>query len=110
MNMRVSKEEMAIMLPTSLSTYTTDDLYVPAAETARPTLMQRLMGALSWLGSLPARRAVLDELSCLSDHELADIGLNRSDLPRVFDPSFAAQQSAERGRIGGLAAPLPTRF
>ena len=26
----------------------------------------------------------------LTDRELADIGLSRVDLPRVFDPAFAA--------------------
>ena len=38
------------------------------------------------------RRAVLDELSALSDRELADIGLNRNELSRVFDPQFAKQR------------------
>jgi uncharacterized protein YjiS (DUF1127 family) len=28
------------------------------------------------------------ELACMSDHELMDIGLTRSDLHRVFDPAF----------------------
>jgi len=32
---------------------------------------------------------VLDELSALSDHELADIGLSRTGISRVFDPAFA---------------------
>jgi len=39
---------------------------------------------------------VLDELGMLSDHELADIGLSRVDLPRVFDPAFAADREAQR--------------
>jgi len=37
---------------------------------------------------------VLDELSGLSDHELADIGLARNDLSRVFDPAFAHARRA----------------
>jgi uncharacterized protein YjiS (DUF1127 family) len=28
------------------------------------------------------------ELAAMSDHELADIGLSRSDLSRVFEPRF----------------------
>lgn len=36
------------------------------------------------------RQTVLHELAMLSDRELADIGLTRADLPRVFDPAFAA--------------------
>ena len=46
---------------------------------------------MRWLAEMPRRRAVLDELGRLSDHELADIGLTRGDLPRVFDPSFTVQ-------------------
>lgn len=33
----------------------------------------------------PARRRVMDELSMLTDRELADIGLTRGDIGRVFD-------------------------
>ncbi|MDB5369875.1 MAG: hypothetical protein JWP20_1433 [Roseomonas sp.] len=32
----------------------------------------------------PRRRRVMDELSMLTDRELADIGLNRGDIGRVF--------------------------
>ncbi len=54
----------------------------------------RKTGLITWL----ARRAAaviawhrnnqaLSELSAMSDRELSDIGLNRSDLARVFDPA-----------------------
>jgi uncharacterized protein YjiS (DUF1127 family) len=33
----------------------------------------------------PSRRRVMDELSMLSDRELADIGLNRGDIAGVFN-------------------------
>jgi uncharacterized protein YjiS (DUF1127 family) len=36
----------------------------------------------------PERRATFERLRMLSDRELADIGLTRSDLGRVFDPDF----------------------
>jgi uncharacterized protein YjiS (DUF1127 family) len=39
---------------------------------------------LSW----PARRATYDKLRRLSDRELADIGLTRGDISRVFEPDF----------------------
>lgn len=42
------------------------------------------------------RREVLTELARLSDRELADIGLTRGDVPRIFDPVFAARRSAAR--------------
>jgi uncharacterized protein YjiS (DUF1127 family) len=51
------------------------------------------------------RRSVLNELSRLSDRELADIGLTRGDLLLVFDPGFAAQREAARtARCLGLRA------
>ena len=46
----------------------------------------------------PQRRAVLAELSTLTERELADVGLSRSDVPRVFDAGFA------RARAMGHAA------
>jgi uncharacterized protein YjiS (DUF1127 family) len=35
----------------------------------------------------------------LTEHELADIGLTRADLPRVFDPAFAAEHARGRDYI-----------
>ena len=45
------------------------------------------------------RRAVMTEMALMSDHELSDIGLTRSDLPRVFDPGFAADHARGRDYI-----------
>ena len=47
--------------------------------------MRRLFAGIA---ALPQRRAVISELNTLTDRELADIGLHRSDLKRVFDPRF----------------------
>jgi uncharacterized protein YjiS (DUF1127 family) len=52
----------------------------------------RVAAALLWLAGMPKRRAVIAELSRLSDHDLADIGLSRGDLPRVFDAAFVASR------------------
>ncbi len=54
---------------------------------AKPGLIARVT---MWLADQPRRRAVLNELRSLTDHELADIGLARADLHRVFDPEFVA--------------------
>jgi len=63
-------------------------------------LLARVGGAFTAIGryvaELPARRAVINELSTLSDRELADIGLARSDVRRVFDDAFVA------GRRGAI--------
>lgn len=86
MNAPLSKEQMSLLMSDSL-TYRN-----PAVEAApHPVatgLFARLRAAVAHLASLPQRRAVLDELSLLTDRELADIGLNRNELGRVFDPRF----------------------
>lgn len=37
----------------------------------------------------PDRRAAYERLRGYTDRQLADIGLTRGDLPRVFEPGFA---------------------
>jgi uncharacterized protein YjiS (DUF1127 family) len=98
MNARVAKEEIALMMPTSLSHYA-DEPRVTESE-ASNGIFAAVMNGVRWLADLPRRRAVLAELNELSDHELADIGLNRSELGRVFDPEFAAQRARSRNSFG----------
>ena len=45
------------------------------------------------------RQAVLQEMQLMTDRELLDIGLTRSDLSRVFDPKFAADHARGRDYI-----------
>lgn len=40
------------------------------------------------LASWPTRRATYEKLRRLNDRELADIGLTRGDVARVFEPDF----------------------
>ncbi len=95
MHARVAKEELAILLPNTMSQYAKfDHEFAHTAPAGVPAWLYR---AWRWVIELPHRRAVIDELSMLSDHELSDIGLSRSDLPRVFDPSFAAEHSSGHG-------------
>jgi uncharacterized protein YjiS (DUF1127 family) len=35
----------------------------------------------------------MQEMAMMTDRELSDIGLSRSDLSRVFDPTFAADRA-----------------
>jgi uncharacterized protein YjiS (DUF1127 family) len=97
----ISKLEIALQMPTVLSHYFTEEPRYVAEPlpSGKPGLLARLAGVVRWFVELPQRRAVLDELSALSDHELADIGLARGDLPRVFDPAFAEQRNADRRAI-----------
>ena len=83
MNAPLAKEQIALLMSNSLT-----------ERDASPS-MPRLAGfkrfaaqAVAALRALPRRRAVLNELATLTDRELADIGLNRAELHRVFDPQF----------------------
>ncbi len=98
MNARVAKEEIALLMPTSLASYADAAHAAPAADA--PNLLMRVA---RWIMDLPRHRAVLAELNALSDHELADIGLHRNDLSRVFDAEFAAKRSACRYNLGRSA-------
>jgi uncharacterized protein YjiS (DUF1127 family) len=67
------------------------ELRAPAAAPAAPRraglrawLSRRVAGLAAWRRDSQA----LAELSSMSDHELMDIGLNRGDLPRVFQRQF----------------------
>lgn len=86
MTAQVAKDGMTFLLPAG----------------SRPAPRRRLAfarpaaAAVAWLADRLQRRVVLQELARLSDHELADIGLTRSDLPRVFDPAFVANRNFAR--------------
>lgn len=51
---------------------------------------------LKALVTLPRRMAVYDELSALTDRELADIGMKRGDIRYVFDEAFVARSERVR--------------
>jgi uncharacterized protein YjiS (DUF1127 family) len=73
---------------------------IPAMEraererTQRSGLFARVAAAAQWMAQFPRRQAVIEQLSMLSDHELADIGLTRAELPMVFDSHFRAARRA----------------
>jgi uncharacterized protein YjiS (DUF1127 family) len=47
----------------------------------------------------PERRAAYERLRTLSDRELADIGLARGDIARVFDPGFNVPGQAANANL-----------
>jgi uncharacterized protein YjiS (DUF1127 family) len=51
-------------------------------------LADRLSGLVTAFTTWRRNSIAANELAAMSDYELADIGLNRSDLSRVFDPRF----------------------
>jgi uncharacterized protein YjiS (DUF1127 family) len=111
MHTRVAKEELAILLPNTMSHYFQDEpAYTAEPEVKRSGLFAHLRAALRWIAEIPKRQAVMDELSMLSDHELADIGLNRTELRYVFDPAFAADRAAQRDGSRAFAGRTASAF
>ncbi len=95
MNATFAKNQMSHLSPTGLGYGGAD---ADAVEHAGGRgIGRRIADALAYLVALPRRRAVLDELSSLSDRELADIGVARSELKRVFDPAFGRDQTLRGG-------------
>jgi uncharacterized protein YjiS (DUF1127 family) len=109
MNAYVDRDEIAIQRSDSLSHYFKDDAdYMPQPEPEAPHFFARLGKLFQWLAEFPKRQAVMDELASLSDHELADIGLTRSDLPRVFDEEFAAERNVRSfAQPSSTVRPIP---
>lgn len=106
MNAPLAKEQIALLMSDSLTYRDTvvEGTDGTVAETpANRTVFQRLRAVVSALLAMPRRTAVIDELSSLSDRELADIGLNRHELNRVFDPRFIHARARGETRIGRTA-------
>ena len=54
-------------------------------------LTRKIADAIARIITFARRGGTLAELRGMSDRELADMGLGRSDLPRVFDADFARE-------------------
>ena len=72
-------------------------------ELPAPVVKPETRGIGAWIGRLlhrlgewQRRRTVMQEMAMMTDRELSDIGLSRSDINRVLDPGFAADHN--RGR------------
>jgi uncharacterized protein YjiS (DUF1127 family) len=104
-----SKGQMQLLTPTSVSYR---DSFQDASNTAglegtiaaprRSNLLAALARVWQSIVEMPRRRAVLAELSLLSDRELVDIGLNRNDLGRVFQPAFVASRNGRSSFPAGF--------
>jgi uncharacterized protein YjiS (DUF1127 family) len=103
MSAPLAKSDFVFKLATS-QTYI-DDTYdprpLPAAQPASRGLLRFLGDGLAavtqTVQTWATKQVTLSEMDMMSERELADIGLNRGDLPRVFDPEFVADHA--RGRV-----------
>lgn len=102
MNVRTAKEEMALRVNYTPARPDSLRLAEQAHAATRPGLFARLVG---WVRETARRQAAIAELSQLSDHELADIGLARGEIPYIFRPDFARIQ--EETRAVQTLRPLP---
>lgn len=100
MNMSFTKPEIHFVPPQDLRFSTSVLSGYQAAAEARVAVGQALAGkladAIAGMVRFLGRGAVTAELGRMSDRELADIGLGRSDLGRVFNAKFA-REHARRG-------------
>ncbi len=65
-----------------------------------PVAPSKPHGLRAWIAAINAwheKQVAMNELEMMSDRELADIGLNRADVHRVFEPAFNQDL---RGRTG----------
>jgi hypothetical protein len=94
MTAHVSKEQLGLMLPGTMHHYF-------AAEPEYIREPAPGVGLLARLGAFVsdffARQVTGEELSHLTDAQLADIGLTRAETFRTHDPQFAADYN--RGRV-----------
>ena len=93
MNAPVAKDQFTFSLGNLSyvdSTYDDAPAFAPVEQNhgIREWFSRRISAFAEWR----RRQATLREMEMLTDRELADIGLNRADLPRVFDPAFAADR------------------
>jgi uncharacterized protein YjiS (DUF1127 family) len=94
MSVQTSKQAVAFQLPEMLSYHSTwDDAdYEPVLPPRRRRRWtERLASVRRALAAVPRRMAVLRELDSMTDRELADIGINRYDVGRIFDPEFVRE-------------------
>jgi uncharacterized protein YjiS (DUF1127 family) len=77
--------------------YEDESTTIPAAAGRTFRWARRLLATFA---AWQHRRAVMQEMAMMTDHELSDIGLSRSDIARVFDPAFVASRGVGRDYIG----------
>ena len=81
--MNARPTEHVVFMPSTM-TYSTPAVQRPKS-TSRPSGLEALLIAgFRYIVSIPRRHAVKNELQRLSDRELSDIGLSRSEIANVF--------------------------
>ena len=71
-----------------------------AAVSLASAVPRLLRGTIARVAALCERRAVVSRLAGMSDRDLADLGLDRSQICHVFDLAFAQARDTPR-RVDG---------
>lgn len=100
MNVRLAKDDFAFNLPGSINYSPVPRDGFETAERARARSAAQKAGLLgrarAWLAQSQRRRRAMNELQMLTDRELSDIGISRSEIPMIFEPGFIAQYDSRR--------------
>ncbi len=83
MNAPLTNEQLTLLSSNTVA-YRSTPVQTGSKRGAKPGLFEMVANAIRWVAEFPRRRAVLDELGRLTDRELNDIGLTRSELRQVF--------------------------
>jgi hypothetical protein len=93
MTAHVSKEQLGLMLPGTMSLFFANEPDYIREPAPGAGLLARLG---TWVSAIFARPVTADELAHLTDAQLADIGLTRAETLRTHDPHFAADYHRSR--------------
>lgn len=96
----INKTAFEFKLPATASYCSTwaDADYEPVPPHREPGPLARVAASVRRsVAAYRQRRRVMNELAEMSDRELADLGISRYDIPRVFDPAFAREYAERLG-------------
>ncbi|WBV44199.1 DUF1127 domain-containing protein [Pseudoroseomonas cervicalis] len=96
MDARITKPEFDSAIPSATGSMSQAHAVALEAMRARDEaigqwIRKAVTSAFRAIVDYPRRRRVYEELTMLTDRELADIGLSRTDIPRVFEGDFEAK-------------------
>jgi uncharacterized protein YjiS (DUF1127 family) len=100
MNAPIAKDQFSFSLGNLTyidSSY--DEASAPVVKTPKHSIGAWFGLLVTKVSEWQRRRGVMQELAMMTDRELSDIGLSRSDLSRVFDPGFAVEHARGRDYI-----------
>jgi uncharacterized protein YjiS (DUF1127 family) len=100
MSAPIAKDQLAFQLPNQTyvqARYEEPNLRVSYQSEPRHGFGPWLAGRIAAFRAWREKQAALTEMEMMSDRELLDIGLSRSDLHRVFDSAHNADLVARSG-------------